>query len=155
MDQSPCCWDKEIGATPSCPCNSCMLEDLAELPFYYEYPCPIDNHANDLVAMIRTCNRTQSAILRIQSIVLTEPDMVNVRIMPKILKRQLLLASLAIYDASFSTYLGPTECNCGYIILAQAALKRLHDTCIVAGLPVDTMWSFQLTVPRPIHSIMY
>ena len=155
MDRSPCCWDKEIGEVSFCPCDTCVLEELAELPFASEIPCPIEYHDKQLESMITACNRAYSVVLRMESILVTRPGLVSARLVPKIIKRYILLASLKVYDACFENYMGPSECTCELRYPAMQALKRLHDVCVLAGYSPEIIWSFLTHLPAPIHTVLY
>ena len=156
MDQLDCCkWDVEIHQYSCCWCPDCLMEDMQELPFAGDLPCPMDNHAADLVEMIKQCDKAYSVILRLESIAATRPDMVSCRILPRIIKRQILFASLAIYDCKFLNYSGPRDCTCSNLQAAKQALKRLHDVCLIAGYDTQTIWSFLHYLPMPIHTVFY
>ena len=136
-------------------CPTCILEDFGQLPFCFDVPCPIEDHHALLERLIARCDHAYSAILRMTSIAKTNPERVNLKVIPRILKKQLLLASLALYDSAFFDFLGPEECNCPIIVLAQESVKRLHDCCVVANINTDIMWSYMLRSPRPIHTVFY
>ena len=129
MDRSPCCWNKKIAEVFSCPCDTCILEELAELPFSSDIPHPIEMHDEQLGSMISACNRAYSTILRMESILVTRPDLVNARLIPKIIKQHVLLASLKVYDSCFENYMGPASsettarCMCTCWLFTEADLK--------------------------------
>ena len=148
-------WEVYLGNDQFCPCWDCHLDDLQELPYATDIPCPLDNHEAFLFTMVEQCDKAYSVLLRLESIAATQPDLVNVRILPRIIKRQLLFASLAIYDCGFVTYNGPQECTCDQLHAAKQSLKRLHDVCLVGGYDTHVIWSFLHYLPRPIHSIFY
>ena len=157
MDPATHCveWDVDVGSTPYCPCWDCHLDDLLELPFSLDVPCPIEDHPNNLDTMIVACNKAYSVILRLESIAATRPEFFNLSIIPKIIKRELLRSSIAIYDCEFENYRGPVKCSCEHLHVARQALKRLHDTCVVAGYSIEFIWSFMVNPPVPNHSIFY
>ena len=155
MDQSPQCWNLQLGEVTHCPCPECILDELAELPFANEVPCPMERHKELLETMIVACDDAYSAILRLESIATTSPGIVNLRLLPKIARKKMLLASLNIYDAGFQMYLGPEECQCEILLRAEQSLKRLHDVCVVCGYNPHYIWSFLVHPPRPMHTIFY
>ena len=156
MDQSTCClWSVEVHEVSWCWCQDCLLQDLHQLPFSADLPCPFEEHERQLAEMIAMCNKAYSAILRLESVVATQPQLVSIKLIPKIIKRQVIIASISIYDAKFQHYLGPDLCTCRNRYIAMQAVKRLHDVCIIAGNSTHYIWSFLPYVPMPIHSVLY
>ena len=156
MDQSTCClWSVEINEASWCCCKDCLVGDLRQLPFSEALPCPYENHMEDLVDMLRACEKASSAILRLISVAVTQPERVSLKLIPRIIRRQILLASLSVYDAKFMSYLGPVHCTCEALYPAMLAVKKLHDVCIATGHDTHLIWSFLPYVPTPIHSVIY
>ena len=142
-------WEAEAGLANYCPCNSCNLECMMELPFnqttrsYIYQLYDTANHDEDCAQITRAAERAEAAIIRLMTFQLLKPRMASRTTNAKIIKHLLLLLSIALYDAQYVDYNGPDfHCDCPSKYAASKALKKLTCICLSYGISIKPIWSF-------------
>ena len=148
-------WEAEANLVDYCPCNSCNLECMLELPFnqvtksYIHQLYDTANHDEDCAKITRAAERAEAAIIRLMTFQLLKPRRANRTINAKIIKHLLLILSIALYDAQYVDYNGPDfYCDCPNKHAASKALKRLTCVCLSHNISTTPIWSFMSKSPR-------
>ena len=120
-------------------------------------PCLIENHRQLLMDLVMACVSAQDEILKSQTQLIRYPKSASKTMCTATAKNQLLKTSIKLYDAQFVNYNGPLfdTCPCPELQVACGQLQKLADTCTLAGVPLDSLWSFAPYSPKTNYMATY
>ena len=120
-------------------------------------PCSYEDHEEELLRLTTKCIDAQFAILSLASHCKRGTNRTTKSCIKKVYKHQLLLVSIALYDACFIDYRGLhfDTCTCPQLRNACNALKTLYQICVVADVNIEPLWSYMDHAPRPCFNNTY